>query len=373
MKVLFLIRSLAVGGAERQLVNLAKGLHERGHEVAVAVYYGDGLLQDELDDLRISVLDLEKSGRWDVVPFLMRLVRTVRDFRPEVIYGFLGTASILTVLMKLFFPRMLVVWGVRASNVELDFYDWFARTMYRAERWLSRFADLIICNSRAGLEHAAANGFPRSKITVIPNGTDIDRFQFDAKARDVVRREWRVEKNELLVGTVARLDPMKGHLTVLQAAALLRQDRQDVRFCCVGDGPAQYADRLCQASKRLGLDGVILWPGMRRDMPAVYSALDLLVLPSMGEGHPNVVTEAMACGVMCIVTDVGDAAYIVGECGIVVPPSSPALLRSGMEEGLRRVRLDRVNVARQCRSRIANHYSVGALVDRTVAAISECA
>ena len=129
--------------------------------------------------------------------------------------------NILTTCIKPIFPRARVVWGVRASNVDLDRYDWLSRLSYRIECLLSRFTDLTICNSRAGMEHAAAHGFPRERMTVIPNGIDTEHFKPDAAARERIRAEWGIAEKEMLIGLVARLDPMKDHPTFFHAAAML--------------------------------------------------------------------------------------------------------------------------------------------------------
>lgn len=274
MRILLLCRSLGIGGTERQLVILAKGLHQQGHEVAVMVFYANGALEKGLHESGIPVFDLHKSGRWDVFPFFVRAAHVVWKLQPRVLYGFLGMPNILTVFLRPIVQRARVVWGVRASNVDLDRYDWLSRLSYRIECRFSRFADLIICNSRAGLEYAAAHGFPRGRMTVIPNGIDTERFKPDVAAREHIRTEWGIAERELLIGLVARLDPMKDHPTFLRAAAILAQERPDVRFVCVGDGSEPYKSELYHQANELRLDGRLIWASARHDMPVIYNALD---------------------------------------------------------------------------------------------------
>jgi len=359
-------RSLGVGGTERQLVTLARGLHRQGHDVTVVVFYTKGSLEIELHESGIPVLDLRKSNRWDVLPFFIRLVRVVWKIKPRVIYGFLGTPNILTAFLKPFFPTIRMVWGVRASNVDLNHYDWLTRLSYSIECRLSRFADLIICNSRAGLEYAAAHGFPREKMTVIPNGVDTERFKPIAVARERIRAEWGIREKEILIGLVARIDPMKDHPTFLRAAAMLAQERPDVRFVCVGDGSEPYKSELRQLANELGLDGRLIWAGARHDMPAVYNALDIAASSSsFGEGFSNTITEAMACGVPCVVTDVGDSALIVDETGVVVPPASPDELCEGFRLMLKRLGPD-LHLREATRASIVNRFTNTVLVTDVV-------
>lgn len=366
MRVLLLCRSLDVGGTERQLVVLAKGLHKQGYDVAVMVFYADGALEKDLRENGITVFDLRKSGRWDVFPFFVRAVHAVWKLQPRVIYGFLGAPNILTAFLKPIFPKARVVWGVRASNVDLDRYDWLSRLSYRIERELSRFADLIICNSLAGLEYAAAHGFPRGRMTAIPNGIDIEHFKPDATIREHMRAEWNVTESELLIGLVARLDPMKDHPTFLRAAAMLAQERLDVRFVCVGDGSEPYKSELYHQASELGLDGRLIWAGARHDMLAIYNALDIATSSSSyGEGFSNAVGEAMACGVPCVVTDAGDAKQIVGDTGYVVAPGNPAALASAWQEALNTGDVERASRSRRARERVIEHFSLERLIEET--------
>jgi glycosyltransferase involved in cell wall biosynthesis len=366
VKITLFIRSLAYGGSERQLVALAKGLHERRHSVVVAVFYSGGPLEKELRDAGVMVRALGKRGRWDVAGFLLRLVRFMYEEKPDTLYGFFGTPNILTVLLKPFFPRIRMIWGVRGSYLDFTRYDWLAGLHYEAERRLSRFADLIIVNSRAGLDHAEANGFPKNKMVVIPNGIDAKRFRPDSEARRRVRAEWEVTENEKLIGMVGRLHPMKDHPTFLRAAAMLLQERQDVRFVCVGEGPVGYQRELHALGEELGLSQRLIWAGARGDMPAAYNALDIATSSSYGEGFPNVVGEAMACGVPSVVTDVGDSAWIVGETGVVVPPKNPVALATGWKVSLAR---DRSEMALKARLRVEENFSVGQMTEQTEKAI----
>lgn len=357
MRIALLTRALDYGGAERQLVTLAKGLHERGHHVVVAVLYTGGPLETELRDAGVPIYSLDKAGRWDIVRFMFRLVRFVNVETPDILHGFLAFQNILTVLLKLIFPQMRIVWGIRDSEMSDDRYDWLEANLYRIECWLSRFADLIIANSRAGLRHCIARGFPQNRTIAIPNGIDVIRFTPNRNAGRQLRLEWGVRDGQPLIGVVGRLDPIKGHPTFLKAAALLAERRTEVRFICVGDGPDHYQRELRALGRQLGLGDKLIWAGGRDDMPALYNALDVVVSSSWSEGFSNVICEAMACGTSCVVTDVGDSAWIVGNMGEIVPPNSPEDLAGGIEialgkicasdhhrEGLRRMINDRFSV-----------------------------
>lgn len=365
MRIAFLIRSLNYGGAERQLVVLAKGLYDRGHDVVVMVFYPGGPLENELHDGGVRVRVLDKGGRWDVLGFLLRLVLVLREEKPDVLHGYLGVPNILAVLMKPFFRRVRVVWGVRASNMDLSRYDWFARVTYKIECRLARFADLIIANSYAGKDYAVRHGFPKDKIVVIPNGIDTERFRPAPAARARVRAEWGVPESEILIGLVARLDPMKDHPTFLKAAALLAQERADVRFVCVGDGPKDYKLGLRKMAEDLGLANCLIWAKARGDMSSVYNALDIATSSSYSEGFSNVIAEAMACGVPCVVTDVGDSKLLLGNTGRTVLPASPQILAEALHKLIMLPKPERIAMGQLARGRILNRFSVSMLSEQT--------
>lgn len=366
MRILFLVRALGVGGAERQLVALARELHRTGHEIGVAVFYHGGAFEDELRSSGVAVHDLRKRGRWDLPGALFRLRRLVRRTRPDVLHAYLPEANILAAVARPLCPPLKVVWGIRTSMHDFTAYGWVSRAAHWVEARLSHMADLVIANSQAGAARAAERGIDPRVIACVPNGIDCSRFRRDQEGRSRVRAEWRVPEGVPLVGLVARLDPVKDHSRFLQAAARVAARRPDVRYVCVGEGLDVFARPLREQAARLGLYGLLTWAGPREDMPAVYSALDLNVLPSWsGEGFPNVVAEAMACGTPCVVTDVGDSALIVGDTGVVVPPRDPEALAAGILRALEAPAGPHGSPS--TREIIERRYSLAALVDRTTA------
>jgi glycosyltransferase involved in cell wall biosynthesis len=367
MKPVLLIRSLEVGGAERQMVALARGLAALGHEVRVLTFYPGGALRGDLDARGVSVTSLGKCGRWDMAGFLLRLVAVLRQERPTVLYSFLPTANLVGLVAARLAGIPQVVWGVRASNMDYSQYD----RLSQFEAWLggklARYANKIICNSQAGAMHHAGLGYPADKITVIVNGIDTARYCFDSAGRDRVRAEWGILPSDLLIGLPARFDPMKGHETSLRALAQLSLEMPAVKLACVGSGP--LFDSLRALSRELQIDGQVVWAGTRKDMPAVYSAFDLSTSSSYGEGFSNTIAEAMACGRMCVATDVGDSATIVCNDDWVVPARSSEALAQVWRRALALTVTERAALGAIARQRIVENYSVDCMVKRTLEVI----
>jgi len=365
LKILLLTPSLEVGGAERQLVSLADFLEKRGHDIHVALFRKQGALLEDLPEA-VRTHDLKKKGRFDFLGFMLRLRQLVQEIRPDVIYSFLGVPNLATVLLKMLGVRVPIVWSVRASDVDLSQYGWLSRACCGLEARLSRFADHIVVNSNAGREHSMGQGFSHKAMSVVFNGIDTDRYKSDHASGVPLRQQWCPMQEGILIGLVGRLDPMKDHQTFLRAAKLALLKNFNLRFVCIGDGP--LSEHLKELSDQLGLSGNLVWAGPHSDMPAVYNALDILCLSSITEGFPNVLGEAMSCGVPCITTDVGDAAHEVGDTGLVVPKSNPEALAEAMLAMAERVRSGDVL---DTRARIEECFSLERMVVDTERILSE--
>jgi glycosyltransferase involved in cell wall biosynthesis len=368
-RIVVLARKLDQGGAERQLVTLAKGLRNRGHDIQVVLFYSGGVYDAELAAADVQVHFVGKRGRWDVIGFLVRLALLLRRLRPATIYSFLDLPNILAVLLHPVVRRPRLVWSIRAAGMEMQHYDWLSRSIPKLEALLSRYADIVIANSEAGAQWAAGRGFPRSRVVVVENGIDTQRFRFDPAGRERYRGEWGIGAGEMAIGLVARFDPMKSHETFLRAAGHLAKQRDDLRFVCVGGGQEDFIRRMQALSESLGIAKRVTWAGAQTDMPAVYSALDIASSSSsFGEGFSNAVAEAMACERPCVVTDVGDSARIVGSTGEVVPPRNPEALAAGLLRLLDRLGHE-PDLGHRARQRIVAEFSVERMLERTEQAL----
>ncbi|MFZ5893971.1 MAG: glycosyltransferase [Myxococcota bacterium] len=365
MKVALVLNSLYRGGAEGQLISLAKSLHAAGVSTLVVLFYSGSPGEDELRRAGVSVHSLGKSSRWDSLGFFRRVVGLLKREQPDIFYGFLPTPNILAAFMKPLFPRMRIVWGVRSSRIDLTPYGRFVRGAYALQRLLAPAADLIIANSFAGRDYLLELGYPRERTLVIANGFDTQRFSPDPEGRARVRDSWGFKDEHWVIGLVARADPVKGHELFLSAAARAAALAPELRFVCVGLAKESQAALRVEAN-RLGLAERLVMDGSRPDVVAVYSALDVLCMCSFSEGFPNVVAEAMACGVPCVVSDVGDAARIVEHTGLVVPTGDVAALAQAFVESLTRLCPRRFELASAARQRIVDGFEQSRIAADTI-------
>jgi len=367
LKILLMVRALGFGGTERQLVYLAQGLARRGHQVTVATFYGDGAFADAFSSGNPEWLVAAKRGRWDVLGFCWRLTRSLAARQPDVIYSFLPVPNLLAALFRAVFSRRAaLVWGVRGTPLDLTRYDWLERASIRLERWASHLPDMVIANSRCGATWARGREFGAARVTTIVNGFDTNWFRPAApEERATARAVLGCPPAALVVAVVARLDPMKDHASFLEALAIATQTVPHIVGLIVGDGPQPVAARLKARTIALGIGDHVIWAAPRRQVSDIYHAADILCLPSaFGEGFPNVVGEAMACGLSCVVTSVGDAGDLVGTTGRVVPPRDPRELARAILDLAKPIRESHsCNLA--ARHRIVENFGMKAMISAT--------
>jgi glycosyltransferase involved in cell wall biosynthesis len=366
--ICFVVRSLSPGGAQRQITILAEELKRRGSRVLVVTLYAAGDLAEELARANVPLVSMDKKGRWDLLGCLWRLVRLLRSVRPTVIYSFLPASNLLCMSARPFLRGTMHVWGMCGTERDMRAYDWVARLSRQAQSPLARFADAIIFNSEAGRAYWTAQGFPPSKSSVVPNGIDCETFRPDREAGIHLRRAWGIPSDDCVFGLVGNFEPVKGHALFLDAGALVASDHPNAWFVCIGGGPGEErTEELRRQAERLRITDRVVFTGKCSDMQSAYNSLDVLVSASESEGFANVVGEAMACGIPCVVTNVGDAAAVVGDTGVVVGSRTAAALARAMGSlafGAKR----RAELGDRARQRILERYTPDLLVTRTLKA-----
>jgi glycosyltransferase involved in cell wall biosynthesis len=287
-------------------------LQRLGHVVHVLVFYRAGTsLEAALAKAGVPLVDLRKSGRWDLPAFLLRLRRAVRASDLDVIYSFLPTANVLAATVWGGAKRPAVVWGVRGTDVFRASNDWLGSALVVAERRLATRPTAIIANSTSAMTGCEIRGWPTTSLHLVPNGLDPEVFRFQPQRRDQLRREWNTGLKERLVGVAGRLDPVKGLEVLLKALQALGNESGNVRLLVAGEGSVAYEASLRQQALALGLGARVVWLGRVHDMAGFYSAIDVLCSPSLSEGCSNVVAESLACGTPVVATRVGDNHLLV--------------------------------------------------------------
>jgi len=366
-KILHLITDLNTGGAEISLYRLLAHMDRDRFESQVVSLVPVGQVGEKIRDLGIPVRSLDlKAGR-PTLYALFRLTGWLCRERPSILQTWLYHADLLGILAAKAGGVRRVAWNIRNSEMDFSRYRQLSKIVVGACARLSGWPQVVISNSQAGQEFHARLGYHPRRWAIIPNGIDLQVFHPDPQTRLDVRKELEVDPGAILIGQVARYDPMKGQIIFLKAAGQLTRAGVDAHFVMVGQGVSYENPTLAEVIRDEALDGRVLLLGLREDMARIYAALDILTSPSSGEGFPNVIAEAMACGVTCVATDVGDSALLVGETGRIVPPGAPAALAAAWQELISAGRLKRRELGEAARRRVAERFSL----EKTIAAYQD--
>lgn len=319
-KVLHISNDLADGGAQGALFRLCTTPREDVEHIVVSLM-GAGKYGPLLEDAGVQVFCL--NMRRSVLTFgaLWQLYQIVRNQAPDAVQTWMYHANLLGGLIARLGGCANLVWGIRHSDFDPAHTSFTTRLVNKigalSSRWLPR--KIIACATRAVDVHVR-DGYDQSKFSVVPNGFDTTKFAPDAQSRSAVRASLGIAPDVPLVGLVGRWHPQKDHANLLAAFAQVRSRYHDLELVLVGEGCVPENDTLAKMIGEADLESAVHLLGRRSDTPAIMNAIDLHVLSSShGEAFPNVVAEAMACGTPCVVTDIGDAAFIVGDNGWVVP------------------------------------------------------
>ena len=364
--IIYIITGLSTGGAEMMLYKLLSYINRQRFEPIVVSLMDKGTLGTPIEALGIPVYTINiKRGIPTMLSFL-RLVRAVSQIQPDLIQGWMYHGNLAAQLVSYFLHNSVsVVWNIRHSLYSLEYERVKTKWVIQLCAKFSHLPRKIIYNStRAAIQHQSI-GYCPDKTLVIPNGFDTDKFTPSPEAVTNVRQEVGIALNTILIGRIGRYHPMKDHDNFLQAAAFFKKNYPDidVLFILVGRGVDDNNQHLCGLVKELGLTESIHLLGEREDIPRLTAALDIASSSSAyGEAFPNVIGEAMSCGIPCVVTDVGDSAWIVGETGRVVPSHNPQALANAWKDLIDLEREERKNLGKAARSRVLEYFCLDSIV-----------
>ncbi|MEW5772872.1 MAG: glycosyltransferase [Thermodesulfobacteriota bacterium] len=365
MRILHVITGLNTGGAEAMLAKLVGGMDRKRFSSQVLCLLAPGPTAEAVLAAGVRVESLGLSRGLPTPAALARAVGVMRRFRPDVVQTWLYHADLLGLLAAKLAGVRRVAWNLRCSDMELDKYRRLTRWTLGLNARLSGLPDVVLANSRIAVDVHRRLGFRPRRWEVVPNGFDTDRYRPDPAARAALRAEWGIPADAPVVGMVARYDPMKGHDVFFAAAAEAARAVPGAHFVLCGDGVEEGDAALARFANSPGLAGAVRLLGRRDDVPRVMAALDVHVLSSsFGEGFPNVVGEAMSCGVPCVVTEVGDAAEVAGDAGVAVPPRNPRALAMALRAILAMRPEERAELSRKARQRVLDRYGLAAVVRR---------
>jgi len=365
MKLLHIITDLGQGGAEAILYRLVYATHD-SIEHSVVSLHGEGFYAPKLRELgvKVEVLNMPK-GRL-TVNGLKKLKRYLKENKPDLIQTRMVHADLVGGVVARMVGSTPVVWAVHATELGDFKKTWKTRFIRRICALLSHWIpSAIITDAQGAKQLHISLGYSRNKFTVIPNGVDLSKFRQNDEEREKLRSEWNVPSELVLLGFVARWDPLKDHRNLLKALSILNKQQCQFQCVLVGNGMDSNNSDLRSMIEKYELNDKVLLAGPRSDVINVMNALDVHVLSSCSESLPVVLIEAMACATPCVATNVGDVNFVIGEEGWVVPPADSEALAKALHKAIseandvtewrkRKVR---------CRNRIVEKFSSEFMID----------
>lgn len=364
--ILHIITGLDDGGAEAVLFRLVASSRQKFRQVVLSLG-GPGKYGPMLEAQGVTVHCLEMPKGRLTFGGLWQLWRLLRQARPEVVQTWMFHANLVGGLAARAAGVRQVYWGIHHTTL----IPGTTGASTRAVDWLcARLSGvvpskIIACAQMAKVAHVE-RGYAPTKFAIIPNGYDTEQFKPDDLSRLEVRNEFSIPKAAPVVGFVGRWDPQKDHANLIQAVSLVRRDFPDLHLFLVGTGCTAENQELVRLLDNAGLTEGIHLLGRRTDVASVMNAMDIHVLSSYNEAFPNVVAEAMACGVPCVTTQVGDAPFIVGDTGWVVPSRNAEALAGSIVQGLAEL-ADNVSWSQRkqrARRRITSEFSLETMARR---------
>jgi glycosyltransferase involved in cell wall biosynthesis len=365
-RILFVITDLNFGGAEVMLRNLLTQLDRETFEFEVVSLQETGPVGEQIGQMGIHVHALGMDPQKPQFKAILLLVKIIRNFRPDLINTWMYHADLMGSVAALFSGFPPVIWGLHHTVGDQEELKFSTRQIIRLNRWLSHLLPKrIVCCAEATRRSHADIGFCESKMVVITNGYDLDIFRPDPTARSMFRKDHNLSADAQLVGLFARYHPMKDHSTFIQAAKIIQQQMPNVFFVMVGSEIDNSNRPLNSEIDRAGIRSSTILLGLRKDISALLAALDLYVSSSSrGEAFPMIIGEAMACGVPCVATDVGDSARIISSIGRIVPPGQPETLAAAAMEILTFPSEERDSLGRAARARVEAEYNLSIIAQK---------
>lgn len=362
INVLHVITALGRGGAPTMLYRLVEALpRDAGYEHEIVSLLEKDRFDHDFHRLHVPLHALGTRS-WTVAPgAIARLRRLVGRSRPDVVQGWMYHANVAAALAAA--RQAPVVWGIHHSLHDLQGEKRLTRAVIRMGPMLARRVARIVYCSESGARQHEAIGYPGDRSVFIPNGVDTVVFRPDGETMRAQRACLELPKTAVVIGNAGRYHPMKNHRGLLRAFARIAPRFPEAILVMAGRNIVDTNRRLVADIEEYELGDRVVLLGERSDMPQLLPVFDMYVSSSRAEAFPIVLAEAMASGLPCVTTDVGDSATLVGETGRVTPAGDAAALAEAIGELLALSPERRRALGRQARQRVIERYSLSRVAE----------
>jgi len=370
--IIHVINSLFPGGAEMMLYNIMSKYNKEKYSISVITLISDGPMKRDFEKIGIDVYEANmvdaykasiKQNILNIISFI-KLVFYIRKNKPDILQSWLYHSNLIGGIAGRISGVKKIIWSIHTSNLDKRLTKFATRLVVKIGALLSNIIPKnIIYVSNVSFSIHELLGYKCNVNTIIPNGVDLEKFKPDHLARNKIRKELNISEETQLVGIVGRYDPQKDHRNFIHAASRLNKIIPSVEYVMCGTNVTKNNHELNNWIKEFGLSDKMHLLGHRNDMQRIYAALDIKAVTSgYGEAFPMVICESMACGTPCVVTDIGDSAYIVGDTGITVEKENPNALAEAFFKILKMDTTEKKKLSAKARKRIYSLFSLEKIV-----------
>ena len=317
-----------------------------------------GVVGQQLRAHRIEVKTMNVSNAFDMFFILRRLVKHIRKINPDIVQTWMYHADLLGGIAARLAGKRNVIWGIRSTNIRAG-GSRSTLVIRKLCAWMSYcIPRKIICAAEASRQVHVALGYDAGRMLVVPNGFDLQNLNATDEQRQALRLSCGFTPDSIVIGSLGRFSPLKDHETFVRAAGKLAEKYPYLNFLLVGRDLISENMELSEWINQTGYVERFVLLGERSDAPVCLSAMDIFCLHSRTEGFPNVLGEAMAMRMPCVATDVGDAALLLGDAGMVVVKEDPVALAKGMEKLLQLTPEERASLGQKAMQRIHDSFTL---------------
>ena len=330
MKIIHIITSLNIGGAEIALQKLLMSKKNDTPKPSVISLTELGKIGEQLQKQNFETHCLHMKNALYFPVTLIKLIKILSNEKPDIVQTWLYHADLLGGIAAKIAGIKNILWGIRTT--ELKKGSFITAIIRQVCALLSYFIPTrIICVATASMNKHVSLGYARKKMLVIGNGFELEHLQFDNLKRETLRAKYNIDENNIVIGSLGRFSEDKGQEIFLKSAKILNLRNTNIHFLIIGKGINKDNEQLISWINDANLGKNITLLEEQSDILACLSAMDIFCLHSRTEGFPNVLGEAMAVGLPCVATNVGDVKHLLSDTGVIVDKNNPLALVEGLE------------------------------------------
>lgn len=362
LNIVHILPSLDIGGAELFAYRLVS--ESRKHAHTVICLRANGILEAKFKSVGVTVYSLNFGSYLNFLREFFFLLKILKSIRPDIVQTWMYHADLIGGLAAKIVGIKKLYWGIRSTSVPNNKISTTRLLIWFGAKLSWCLPEMIVCNSESAVIAHQRLGYCKNKMVVIENGYETATFYLARNKRQMYRKLLGYKHTDIVIGIVGRFDPLKDHRNFIEATTKMAADICQAKFLMVGRNISLENKELMLWITQSEYAKRYMLLGEREDIPALLSAMDIFCLSSKAESFPNALVEAMASGLPCVTTDVGDGIRIVGETGVVVPPENSDALAQSLADMAKKGTKERQKLGEQAMVMVQKKYSIQAIAAR---------